>query len=73
VYITIITCILLSGYLPSYADNTTILAQENADSTIKFQSLYWDPVFDQAKSLIWRLTTLNTLYYPISQKTLYNS
>ena len=63
----IITCVLLRDYPPYCADNT--FAQQNAGPKIEFQSPYWDAVFDQAKSFIRRLATLDWLHLPTAHDT----
>ena len=40
--------VLLCGYPPSRADNTTALAQQNTDPKIEFQSPYRNSISDQA-------------------------
>jgi len=45
-------------------------AQQSADPTIEFQSPYWNPVSDQAKSSIRRLVALDPLHRPIAQEAL---
>ena len=52
------------------ADNTTALAQQIADSRIEFQSPYWDPVSDQAKSFIRHLAAVDPLHRPTAQEAL---
>ena len=57
----IITYILLCGYSSFHAGNTTTLAQQTANPKIEFQSPCWNSISEQAKSFIWRLTTVNLL------------
>ena len=64
----IITYALLCSYLSFRADNTNALAQHNVDPKIEFESPYWNPIFDHAKSFIRHLATLYPLYCPTIQE-----
>lgn len=60
----IVTYALLCSYLPLRVDNTTILVQQNVEPPIEFQT----PVFDQAKSFVWRDAALNALHHPTARE-----
>jgi len=51
-------------YPSSCLGNATSLAQQNTDLKIEFQSPFWGPVSDQAKSFIRRLSALDLLHRP---------
>ena len=51
-------------YPSSHLGNAISLAQQNANPKIEFQSPFWGPVSDQAKSFIRRLPVLDLLHRP---------
>ena len=55
---------------PFRADNTTALTQQTADPKVEFQSPYWNPVSEQAKSFIRCLATVHLLHRPTAQEAL---
>jgi len=57
---------------PFCVNNTTALAQQNADAKIEFQGPYWNPISGEVKFFIQRLAAFHPLHHPTAQDALHN-